>query len=283
MRQLLFTLGLALAGPSIVTAETAVTVDFNAIWRVDLRTHGAEWIADLGTPDPRFSCRSIAVSAEGDIRCLHNGMLYEIQPGAASPLSTLPSVDTYQGLAFDGIGRLLFTSRAEPTLWQLDPSTGAVLDSQPFSLVGTSTYALAALGTRIFVITNSPGELPHLLEEIDPANGESLSAVEVGALGVTLPIDAAFDPMGDLWVANNNGEIILGLHVLSYLKLHLSPLSAIETWSGLVNVFEEPAFMNIDSVATDGIVEIPMLSHAGAVLLTLSLLAVAWYSMRRGT
>lgn len=262
-------------------AQSALTVDFNGLWSVDLRTHQGQLLEELDAGDPRFSCDKLAISASRSVLCVRQQELFEIESGSLSPLATLPGSSDGAGLTFDALDRLWFVTESDPVLWRLDPENGSPIASIPLALAGSRHYALAALGERLFVFSKSPDPNPMLLEEIDPVTGASLSARDVESLGLYLPHDAAFGSNGDLWVSNHEGEIILGVICMSYNRLDVSSLALEQTWTGCFNVFDDPTFANIAGIQGAPIVEVPALSATGFAFLILILAAVALRALPR--
>ncbi len=260
-------------------AQSALSVDYNALWRVDLQTRQGQLIEELDAEDPRFSCGKLATSASGKVLCVRQQQLFEIESGSLSPLATLPGTSDGAGLTFDSLDRLWFVTRTDAVLWRLDPDNGSPIASIPLALAGNRHYALAALDERLFVFSNSPN--PMLLEEIDTVTGVSLSARDVQSLGLSLPLDAAFGPHGDLWVSNHEGEIILGFNCMSYNRLDVSLLVLEQSWTGCFHVYAEPAFANIAGIRGAPIIEVPALSPAGIALSILALATVALRALHR--
>lgn len=264
--------------PAALAAQSALTVDFNALWRVDLNSHEAELIAELGTPGEMISCNSLTSSTSGQLRCRRGNDLYAVRSDTLELLSTLPGSSTAGGLAFDDLDRLWFVSSRDPVLWRLDPDTGAVLDSVPLTLEGSRHHALAAYGQRLFVFTRNPYPSTTWLEEIDTESGVSLSARDLGSV---FPFDAAFDPSGNLWFSDSHGEIILGVVCLSYNRLDLDSLTSTQTWYDCLNFYEEPFYVNIAVVQETPVVDVPALSPLGMLLSILAISLAAWRVLRR--
>lgn len=263
-------------------AQSALTVDFNALWRVDLATRQGQLLEELDSDDPRFSCDKLATSASGSVFCVRSRELFKIESGSLSLLATLPGNSDGAGLTFDSLDRLWLVTENDAVLWRLDPDNGSPIASIPLALSGSRHYALAAQGERLFVFSKSPHPSPMLLEEIDPGTGVSLSARDVQSLGLFLPHDATFGPNGDLWVSNHEGEVILGIVCISYNRLDVNQLVLEQSWTGCFDVFDEPAFANVAGIREAPIVEVPALSSAGIVLSILALAAVALRALRRG-
>ncbi|MCP3995494.1 MAG: hypothetical protein GY722_10575 [bacterium] len=262
-------------------AESALTVDYNALWSVDLQTHKGQLLEELDSENPRFSCHKLAISASGNVLCARRQELFEIESGALSPLATLPGSYDGAGLTFDSLDRLWYVTERDAVLWRLDPESGSPIASIPLALAGSRHYALAALGERLFVFSQGPHPEPMLLEEIDTVTGASLSAREVESLGLLLPHDAAFGPNGDLWVSNHEGEIILGFVCMSYNRLDVSRLVLEQSWTGCFHVYDEPAFANIAGIRGAPIVDVPVFGPAGIAFSILALATVALRALHR--
>ncbi len=255
---------------SALRAETALSVDFNSLWRVDLSSHQALQLSSFGDPAPFLSCKGLTRSTLGRLLCLRHDGLFEVLGDSLEFVSTLRGSSNVAGLAFDDLDRLWFVTRNDPVLWQLDPDTGSILEATPLSLDGSYHYALAAHGQQLFAFTRTY-PAPLLLEEVDTSTGASLSAMDVGSLGFFLPLDAAFSEGGDLWIANGRG----GFNCYSYDRLSFEPLALEQTWYGCIHVYEQPIFANIAAVEPSPIVNIPTVSGFGLIALVLAILLSA--------
>lgn len=264
---------------ALATHQTAFSVDFNALWRVDLNTHEAVLVYPLDSPDVRFSCVQLTTGPTGELRCSQGGNLYAVEPGTLRLIADLPTSGADAGLTFDATGRLWYISGSSATLWLLNPDTGAVLASVPLSLGGTQPVSLAALGDRLFAFTQSSGTL---LEEIDPATGDSLSSVDVDPCGVGSPLDAFFDNSGALWSAQHTGQVVLGTECFLYFRFTISPFTCSSTWSGCVFIPQFPSFVNLAApAATGAATEIPTLGIAELVGLAGILMVLAVWRLSK--
>lgn len=265
---------------ALATHQTAFSVDFNALWRVDLNTHDAVLVYPLDSPNDRFSCVQLTTGPTGELRCSQGGNLYAVEPGILRLIADLPTSGAAEGLTFDATGRLWYISGSSATLWLLNPDTGAVLASIPLSLEGTNPVSLAALGDRLFAFTTLLGTT--LLEEIDPATGDSLSSVDVLSCGVSSPLDAFFDNSGALWSAQHEGQVVLGTECFRYNRLTISPLSCSSTWSGCVFIPQFPSFVNLAApAATGAATDIPTLGIAELVGLAGILMVLAVWRLSK--
>lgn len=258
-------------------AHTALSVDAEALWRVDLDTLTGELLVDLSGPSALYRCHHLAVSSTGLIRCALGGSVFAIDRASGEvtelppplPIPPMPPPPTSGGLAFDGADRLWYIDQTTSVLLQLDPATGAVLTSQPLSLTGAFSDALAALGDRLHAFTRETVTIS--LEEIDPATGTSLSAV---GLDLGQAFDAAFDASGDLWVVTEaaipapGGFSSFRVDRITLATANVEPVSSHSVFVG------EPAFANIADVRGTTVLEIPTLGHAGRLCL-LGLLLVS--------
>ena len=270
----------ALLVPASVGAQTALSVDHNALWRVDLKSRAAQVVVDLDSASPFFACGQLTASSTGLVRCAVGDALFAIDAGSGeiSELATLP-MGPFGGLAFDGADRLWYLPWNGSDLFRLDPATGLVVHSLPVSLVGAEHYALAAFGERLFTVTTPDFPSLALLEEIDPATGASLSAAELPS--VRAPGDAAFDERGDLWVAEHTGEIILGVHCFQTSRIVLAPLEVDPIWSECVFLNSTPVFTNIADLRGPSALEIPTVGRPGIAALIALLVLGALLILRR--
>jgi hypothetical protein len=280
----LILLGVLLPAPPLF-AHTALSVDNNALWRVDLDTLSGNVLVELNGPSPFFWCHHLAVSSTGMIRCAIGGSLYSIDRASGEvielppplPIPPPPPGTNSGGLTFDAADRLWYIDQATSVLLHLDPGTGAVLSSRPLSLTGTFSVTLAALGDRLFVFTQDTGRGSRYLEEIDPTTGASLSATEFPQLAP--PVDAAFDESGDLWVVEATGEIILGVFCYRVDRIALAT-STVEEVSSTCLYYSEPFFYSIAGVRGT-VLEIPTLDHVGQLFLLGLLLLSGLLVLRR--
>jgi hypothetical protein len=274
-------LTLALAATPTAVAQTALSADHNALWRVDLRSRATEVVVGLNDTDPRFSCHHLTVSSTGLIRCAREPSLLAIDPtsGEITELAALPTGSVSGGLAFDAADRLWYLPRNGTDLLRLDPANGLVVQTQPVSLVGAEHYTLAALGERLYALTRAALPTRRLLEEIDPATGASLSAAEI--TGVYAPVDAAFDEQGGLWVVDYTGEIILGLRCYNTSRIAPVSLEVELVWSECIFVNERPAFTNIADLRGPPVLVIPALDRRGMTVLVATLILCALLTLRR--
>ena len=277
-----------LASATAARGQTALSVDKNALWRVDLNSHEAQLLSPLGTPNPWFSCSALAVSRAGLIRCEAGDQLYDIRNGSAQVIGPMPHGIDFLGLSFDADGRLW--AIGGHLLWEIDPLTGAVISEKWIGLP-TNCYAesLAAKGNQLFAFTYCDDPYPagyhYRLEEIDPVTGATVVAVDLAGLGVSRTVDGAFDAHGDLWFSQNLGGPIMGIFYVSYNRLRLSPLSLEETWIGGFSIWSgelEPSFQSIDAIEGTGVIEVPAVSPLGALVFVLLLGAAAWFRLGRG-
>jgi len=284
MKRVLALLALFLSA-TVARGETALSVDMNALWRVDLNSHEAQLISELGTTNPRFSCSGLAVSRTGLIRCERGGQLYGIRDGSAQMIGPMPHGIDFLGISFDADGRLW--AIGGHLLWQLDPSTGAVISEKWIGLK-PHCYAtfLAAKGNQLFTLAECddpyPAGLHYNLEEIDPETGASLGSVDLTSLGVAMPMDGAFDSRGDLWFSRNLGGPIMGIYGVSYNRRRLSPLSLEETWIGWFSIWSgelKPSFHDIDAIEGTSVIEVPAVSPLGAFVFVLLLAVAAWFRL----
>ncbi|MEL7060756.1 MAG: hypothetical protein AAGN46_12090 [Acidobacteriota bacterium] len=256
--------------PSTVIAQQALSVDGDALWRVGLRTHAGQLVATPDDDGEDFFCDASSRAPDGTIFCIDADRLFTVDQTSIDVVGPLPAVSTGTGVAFDSAGRLFFVATNDDLLWQLDPATGAPVDTVPLTTDIVSLQALAALDERLFLLGSDSTGIA-LLVEIDPTTGMALSSRDVGALGVEAPIDAAFDEDGALWVSEIEGAQVLGFICGAYDRIELEPLVVEETWSGCLALNEDPLLINLAAVSRGPATDIPTLSHLGLLLTMLAL------------
>ena len=282
MKRILVLLAL-FASATVARAETALSVDMNALWRVDLNSHEAQLISPLGTPDPLFSCSALAVSRTGSIRCERGDQLYDIRNGSAQLIGSMPGGVEFVGLAFDADGRLW--SMGGHLLHEIDPVTGAVISEKWLGLpVNCYVDSVAANGNQLIAFTHCDSPSRHKLQEIDPETGSSLWEIDLAGLKISNPADGAFDSHGDLWFSQVHGGPVMGIDCYSYNRLRISPLSVEETWWGCFLAWNPPEsiFLGIDAIEGASVIEVPTVSPLGALVFVLLLAAAAWFRLRDG-
>ncbi|MEL7060757.1 MAG: IPTL-CTERM sorting domain-containing protein [Acidobacteriota bacterium] len=262
-------------------AQTALSVTTDAVWRVDLRTYDAERITSIQNAPPAFfGCQLVAQSSAGRLLCADVLSLWAIENGTVNELAPLPNTSIFNpgGLAFDSRDRLWYVSWNDAELWRLDPADGSVLDVRSLALPPeTLTLALAGGRDRLFLLTRAPTDDRWTLETIDPDDGRSVDRFVLPETFPNLPLDAATDAVGNLWVSGS--QLGAAPPNLAYWRLRPERREAIETWSTLSLGGE--SFAPLTDVAFGTSVEIPTLSPLGLVLATLAIAGAAVVALRR--
>ncbi|MGB3512589.1 MAG: hypothetical protein WBA93_25895, partial [Microcoleaceae cyanobacterium] len=128
-----------------------------------------------------------------------SSQIVELNPLTGEEINSFSAPEAFspgpQGLAFDGNSLFFLTSNGPTTLWELDPDTGAVRDSD--SISNFAGYdGLAALDGKLYILDNSNISNSDIIEfdpisdtvtntlDIDGINGVS---VEEGLAAITGP------------------------------------------------------------------------------------------------
>ncbi|MEN6496780.1 MAG: SdrD B-like domain-containing protein, partial [Thermoguttaceae bacterium] len=130
------------------------------------------YLAGLGVANLATRQRFFAISTSG-------GGIAEIDPTSGQALRGIRAPESWgTGLAFDGRHLFFIKGDGLDTLWELDPQTGVVLDSDPIT-VGSGNYdGLAALNGKIYILDYGADDLL----EFDPLTDTITRVLDINGI-----------------------------------------------------------------------------------------------------